>query len=87
MVGRTDDTTLLAGVPLVFMVLEDAQDLVFRSRDVISAVLVDGEPTSVPDGMVAMPADEVAAGHAASPRRCDRIDRPRADPACGSWPP
>jgi putative ABC transport system permease protein len=59
-VGRTDDTTLLAGVPLVFMVLEDAQDLVFRSRDVISAVLVDGEPTSIPDGMVAMPADEVA---------------------------
>ena len=59
-VGRTDDTTLLAGVPLVFMVLEDAQDLVYRSRDVISAVLVDGEPTSVPDDMVAMPADEVA---------------------------
>jgi putative ABC transport system permease protein len=59
-VGRTDDTTLLAGVPLVFMVLEDAQDLVFRSRDVISAVLVDGEPTSVPDGTVALPADEIA---------------------------
>jgi putative ABC transport system permease protein len=59
-VGRTDDTTLLAGIPLVFMVLEDAQDLVFRSRDVISAVLVDGEPTSLPDGTVAMPADEVA---------------------------
>lgn len=60
-VGRTDDTTLLAGIPLVFMVLEDAQDLVFRSRDVISAVLVDGEPTSVPAGTVAVPADDVAA--------------------------
>jgi putative ABC transport system permease protein len=59
-VGRTDDTTLLAGVPLVFMVLEDAQDLVYRSRELISAVLVDGEPTSVPENMVAMPADEVA---------------------------
>jgi putative ABC transport system permease protein len=27
---------------------------------VISAVLVDGEPTSVPDGTVALPADEIA---------------------------
>jgi putative ABC transport system permease protein len=59
-VGRTDDTTLLAGVPLVFMMLEDAQDLVFRSREVISAVLVDGEPTSVPDGMVALSAEDIA---------------------------
>ena len=42
------------------MVLEDAQDLVFRSRDVISAVLVDGEPTSVPAGTVAVSSDDVA---------------------------
>ncbi len=59
-VGRTSGTTLLAGVPLVFMVLEDAQDLVFRSRDVISAVLVDGEPTSIPAGTVAVSSDDVA---------------------------
>jgi putative ABC transport system permease protein len=59
-VGRTDDTTLLAGVPLVFMVLEDAQELVFRSRDVISAVLVDGEPTSVPGGTVAVSSGDIA---------------------------
>ena len=58
--GRHDrDTTLLAGVPLVFMAPDDAQDLVFRSRDVISAVLVDGEVTSVPEGMVLMSLDEI----------------------------
>jgi putative ABC transport system permease protein len=59
-VGRSRDTTLLAGVPLVFMLTEDAQDLVFRSRDVISAVLVDGEVGSLPTGLAAVPSDAVA---------------------------
>ena len=58
-VGTTRDTTLLAGLPLVFTTTADAQDLVFRSRDVISAVLVDGEVTSVPEGMVLMSVDEI----------------------------
>ncbi len=58
-VGTTRDTTLLAGMPLVFMTTGDAQDLVFRSRDVISAVLVDGEVTSVPEGMVLASVDEI----------------------------
>ena len=49
-VGTTRDTTLLAGVPLVFMTTADAQDLVFRSRDVISAVLVDGANPTGPRG-------------------------------------
>ena len=60
-VGTTRDTTLLAGVPLVFTTTTDAQDLVFRSRDVISAVLVDGEVTSVPEGMKLMTIDDI--GH------------------------
>ncbi len=59
-VGRSRDTTLLAGVPVVFMTIEDAQDLVFRSRDVISAVLVDGDITSLPDTLVAVSAGDVA---------------------------
>jgi len=58
-VGTTRDTTLLAGVPLVFTTTTDAQDLVFRSRDVISAVLVDGEVTSVPEGMKLMTIDDI----------------------------
>ena len=49
-VGTTRDTTLLAGLPLVFMTTADAQDLVFRSRDVISAVLVDGDDHVGPRG-------------------------------------
>lgn len=59
-VGRSSDTTILAGLPFVFMSTPDAQQLVFRSTDVISAVLVDGEVRSLPDGTVAIPVDEVA---------------------------
>lgn len=58
-VGTTRDTTLLAGVPLVFMTTQDAQDLVFRSRDVISAVLTTGEVTSLPDGTVALSVHDI----------------------------
>jgi putative ABC transport system permease protein len=60
-VGRSNDTTILAGLPFVFVATSDAQDLVFRSREVISAVLTDGEITALPDGTSAHTADEVAA--------------------------
>lgn len=59
-VGETTDTTLLAGIPVVFMTLADAQDLVFRTDEVISAVLVDGEVGAIPAGAKAMTSDEVA---------------------------
>jgi putative ABC transport system permease protein len=58
-VGTTSDTTILAGIPFVFVPVAEAQDLVFRSRDVISAVLVDA-PSALPPGTVAVGADEVA---------------------------
>jgi putative ABC transport system permease protein len=60
-VGETRRTTALAGVPLAFVVLSDAQQLIFSSRDVISAVLVDGEPSAIPPGAKTMTDDEVAA--------------------------
>jgi putative ABC transport system permease protein len=60
-VGRSDDTTLLAGIPLVFVPLADAQELVYRSPDVVSVVLVGGEPGVLPDGVVAMSPDDVVA--------------------------
>jgi putative ABC transport system permease protein len=60
-VGLSRDTTLLAGIPLAFTTLEDAQDLVFRSRDVISGVLADGEVQPLADGLVAHSAEDVAA--------------------------
>jgi putative ABC transport system permease protein len=60
-VGLTDDTTILAGIPLVFMPLEDAQQLIFRSTDVVSGFLVDGEVASLPAGTTLIAADDVAA--------------------------
>jgi putative ABC transport system permease protein len=59
-VGETENTTLLAGIPVVFVTLPDAQELVFRTDQVISAVLVDGEVDSIPPGAKVMTADEVA---------------------------
>lgn len=60
-VGESEDTTLLAGIPIVFMTLADAQNLTFRTTDVISAVLVTGAVDGLPPGAKAMTADEVAA--------------------------
>lgn len=60
-VGRTTDTTLLAGIPLVFAPFLDAQLLVFDNSSVISGVLADGEVREIPDGTVALSAEEVAA--------------------------
>jgi putative ABC transport system permease protein len=59
-VGLSRDTTLLAGLPLVFVVLPDAQQIIYRSDDVVSVVLADGEVRSVPPGLVPVPSDEVA---------------------------
>ncbi len=59
-VGRSTDTTVLAGIPLVFVTLPDAQELVFKSQEVISAVLADGEVTAVPPGTAAATADDIA---------------------------
>jgi putative ABC transport system permease protein len=60
-VGLTEDTTILAGIPLVFITLEDSQRLIFRSSDVVSGFLVDGEVASVPPGTTLIAADDVAA--------------------------
>jgi putative ABC transport system permease protein len=59
-VGESSDTTVLAGIPLAFVVLSDAQRLTYGTEDVISGALVDGEPTSIPPGAKTMSADEVA---------------------------
>jgi putative ABC transport system permease protein len=59
-VGLTSGTTVLAGLPLVFMEIGTAQDLYFKSGDVVSGVLLDGEPATVPPGTVIRSADAVA---------------------------
>jgi len=60
-VGLSDDTTILAGIPLVFIPLDDAQRLIFRSTDVVSGFLVDGDVGNPPEGTVLIHADDVAA--------------------------
>lgn len=59
-VGLTRDTTILAGIPFVYTTTADAQQLVFRSADVVSAVLTTGAVTAQPAGTVAITADDVA---------------------------
>ena len=51
MVGTIDGATLFAGMPLVFVPIDVARALVAGGRPVVSAVLVDGRPTSVPSGL------------------------------------
>lgn len=58
-VGLAEDRTILAGIPMVFVPTGDAQDLVFRSRDVISAVLVDGA-SAPPPGTAVVGTDQIA---------------------------
>lgn len=60
-VGLTEHTTVLGGVPLVFTELGAAQDLTFQSRDVVSGFLLDADPPALPEGAGLLTADEVAA--------------------------
>jgi putative ABC transport system permease protein len=60
-VGLSSGTTVLAGIPLVFVSLDRAQQLVFRNTDVVSGFLVDGAMTAAPDASVVITADDVAA--------------------------
>lgn len=59
-VGESEDTTVLAGIPVVFVPLADAQALVFGSDEVISVVLADGQVAATPEGTHVMTAEEVA---------------------------
>ena len=57
--GQSDRTTLFAGMPLVFMHLHDAQDLLYRGQNLATAVLVEGTPTAVPDGFALLAPDTI----------------------------
>lgn len=59
-VGLTSDTTLLAGLPVIFLPLEDARQALFGGVPVISALVTDVPAADVPDDLVALSADEVA---------------------------
>jgi len=57
--GLTRDATVLAGLPFVFLDLEAAQELSFSTTDVVSALLVDGDPGAV-EGATVRTAEQVA---------------------------
>lgn len=59
-VGLSRGTTVLAGLPLVFVEIGTAQDLAFQSRTVVSGVLLVQPPASAPPGAVVRTADAVA---------------------------
>ena len=59
-VGLTKGTTVLAGIPLVFVEIGTAQDLAFQSRAVVSGALLGGDPITPPPGTVVRSAEAVA---------------------------
>jgi putative ABC transport system permease protein len=59
-VGLVEDATVLAGFPLAFVDLGDAQDLAFQTRAVVSAVLVDGDAPEAPAGTRVVTSSAVA---------------------------
>ena len=58
-VGLTEDTTVLAGIPFAYLTLPEAQLLAFTSTEVISSVLVSGELGPLPAGLASLTSDEV----------------------------
>jgi putative ABC transport system permease protein len=58
--GRTDRTTMFAGMPLVFMDIGTAQELVYRGQPLATAVLLGAAPAEVPDGFAVRTPEEIA---------------------------
>lgn len=58
--GITDKTTMFAGMPLVFMDIGVAQELVYRGQPLATAVLLDSVPEAVPEGFTVRTPDEIA---------------------------
>jgi len=58
-VGLTEKTTVLAGIPFAYLTLPEAQMLAFTSTDVISSVLVAGELGALPPGLASLTSDDV----------------------------
>lgn len=59
-VGLTEDTTVLAGLPILFAELGAAQQLYFNSSAVLTGALLDDAPANPPAGTVVRSAEFVA---------------------------
>lgn len=51
-VGLVEGMTMLGGTPNVWVSLRSAQEVLFRGEPLITAVVVQGEPKRLPDGLV-----------------------------------
>ncbi len=60
-VGHTEDTTLLAGMPLAFMHVEDAQALLFEGRPLATSILMSAPPDRVPKGFAVLDDEAIVA--------------------------
>lgn len=69
-VGEIGSITIFAGKPLVYVHIDDAREIVFQGVPLTTAVVVDGEPQSAPDGLRLMTNAEVE----------DDLLRPLEDP-------
>jgi putative ABC transport system permease protein len=60
-VGITDDTTVLAGLPVVFLTIDEARQALFDGREVVTGVVLVGPAEAMPAGAALLTADQVAA--------------------------
>lgn len=60
-VGTVSGRTLAAGTPMAYLTLSDAQAALFGGRAVVTAVVANGVPRSVPAGLAALTSGQVEA--------------------------
>lgn len=58
-VGVTHDTTIFAGLPVVFMSIEDVRVQLFKGASVATAILTSGRPREIPRDLQVMSKDDV----------------------------
>ena len=58
--GRSDRATMFAGMPIVFVPIDTAQELFYRGQPLAAAVLLDGEPAVLPDGYHTLGNEDIA---------------------------
>ncbi|RHW28895.1 ABC transporter permease [Nocardioides immobilis] len=58
-VGLVSGLTMLGGTPNAWISLPAAQDALFQGEDIVTTIVVQGEPEALPDGLVVMTNDEV----------------------------
>lgn len=58
-VGLVSGLTMLGGTPDVWISLDEAQTALFQGEDIVTTIVVQGEPEALPDGLALMTNEEV----------------------------